>query len=323
MRTEKIKLLLPIHMQPQVYIDGQVGTTGLKIANLLKKRDDIETLLIEEAKRKDIVERKKLINQSDLTILCLPDEAAIEALQLLESDNKKTKILDASTAHRTNNDWVYGLPEISPKQEAQIKEASLVSNPGCHSTGYILIVNPLIKEGLLAKNVSLSYSSITGYSGGGNQMIAEYESSEKSDTLKGSQPYALSLNHKHLPEMVKYSNCEKTPIFQPIIGDFHSGMIGSLPLDLSALSKKVTAVDLQNCLDDYYTDSNFINVHPYQETPDIDNGFLDPQAQNNTNNVDLFVFGNDDQAILCARYDNLGKGASGAAVQNLELMLGL
>ncbi len=309
-----------------VFVDGQAGTTGLQIVERLERRDDIQLLAISPELRKDAAERARCINAADFVILCLPDAAARSALSLVRDDNLHTRILDASTAHRTAPDWAYGIPELSPQQRALIASAQRVAVPGCHASGFALLVYPLIQAGLLSRDALLSVHSITGYSGGGKQMIADYEAPEASPSLRGSRPYALALDHKHLPEMQCVTGLASPPVFQPIVCNFYQGMIVSVPLHCGQLSPSAAntpaqAQDVHAALSAHYTASRFVRVNPFETSPSV--GPLDPQANNGTNQVDLFVFGAPGRMMLCARYDNLGKGASGAAVQCLNLMLGV
>ncbi len=299
---------------PKVFIDGQAGTTGLEIYERLQNRDDIELLLIDEALRKDDQERSRLMNEADLVFLCLPDQAAIEAVKLVT--HPKTKIIDASTAHRTNPSWTFGFAELSKENCEQIKTTTRLANPGCHATGFISIVYPLIKAGILADDTALTCFSITGYSGGGKQMIKAYEN-EKTDAMASATLYKLDLNHKHIPEMMHVTGLKKKPIFVPILDDFYRGMSTSVALHLESLIAKETVQSLYQKLSEYYQDSKFVSVSLMPE-----NQLLPTSFGKNTNQLEITVSGNDEQVLLTARFDNLGKGASGAAVQNMNLMLG-
>ncbi len=303
----------------KVFIDGQVGTTGLQIFDMLRKRDDIEVLAIPEQKRKDPEVRKELINTSDISILCLPDDAAKEAVGL-NADG--SRIIDASTAHRTNEDWVYGLPEMSHEQREAIKSATLVSNPGCYPQGFILLIKPLIDEGLLNPQTDLVCSAVSGYSGGGRQMIKNFEASNTEDADKlAIQDYGLTLNHKHVPEMQKYAGLSKAPIFLPSVGKYYKGMIVRIPITMEMLIPN-SVDELVNCLKQKYENNGFIRIYNYNDPRALEEGRLNPIVCNGTNFMDLMIFGNGQQIVLIARYDNLGKGAAGAAIQNLNLMLG-
>jgi N-acetyl-gamma-glutamyl-phosphate reductase len=302
-----------------VYVDGQEGTTGLRIHSMLAGRADLEVLSIAPDKRKDPAERARLLNEADVSFLCLPDDAAREAAALIT--NPKARLIDASTANRTDPHWVYGLPELLPGHREVIAQSKRVSNPGCHATAFILLARPLMDAGLLPPTMALSACSITGYSGGGKKMIESYEAGGNSE-LAAPRPYALGLSHKHLPEMTLHSRLTATPIFMPIVGPFFQGLTVSIPLDLTALGSGASGGSLQDCLVERYDNETFIRVMPLQDPETLAHGFFETQRCNGTNRVDLFVFVNQRQAILMACLDNLGKGASGAAVQNMNLMLG-
>ena len=301
-------------MKPKIFIDGQEGTTGLQIYDRLGKRDDIELLLIDEPKRKDTQERKKLINAADIVFLCLPDNAAKEAVTLVE--NEKTRVIDASTAHRTNPNWVYGLPELSPEQRAKIAKARYVANPGCHATGFIISVYPLIALGILPLDYPLTCFSLTGYSGGGKPMIADYEQ-RKTEPMAAPGLYALGLKHKHLPEMMSVTGLTRPIIFCPIIDDYYKGMATSVTLHNDMLIGSPTAEGIRQKLAQYYAGQHFVTV-----APELGSGFLHSNWGAGTNNLEITVSGNDTQTVVTSRFDNLGKGASGAAVQNMNIMLG-
>lgn len=309
-------------MKPRVFVDGQEGTTGLRIHEYLARRDDVELLVIDRDKRKDASERARLLNAADVAFLCLPDGAAREAVALI--DNPRTCVIDASTAHRTAAGWVFGLPELCPEQRARLREATRIANPGCHATAFILLVRPLIDAGLLPASVALSATSITGYSGGGKQMIAQYEAGGD-PRLDSPRPYSLALAHKHLPEMVHHSGLTVPPVFMPIVGKFYKGLTVSIPLTKTQLAKDATLDGLHAAYTARYASEPFIRVMPVCD-PDVfsaDKGYFDVQAANDTNRADVFVFGNEDgQTMLMCRLDNLGKGASGAAVQTMNLRLG-
>ncbi|GAB4176812.1 MAG: N-acetyl-gamma-glutamyl-phosphate reductase [Terrimicrobiaceae bacterium] len=302
-------------MKPKIFIDGAEGTTGLEIRERLLLRDDLVVVEIDPALRKDPTERSKLLNASDVAILCLPDAAARESVSLVTNPN--TKILDASTAHRTAPGWTYGLPEIGLREA--IRSASRVAVCGCHATGFILAAHPLVQSGLLQPDTTLVATSLTGYSGGGKPLIAAYESGDAAGRLPVA-PYALGLRHKHLPEMQWHSGLRNPPLFQPVVGNFSRGMLVSLFLLTSQLTTPCTPHDIRRLLSETYTGESFIRVMPDGEG--LSEGFLDPLSCNNTNRVDLFVFGHDSQLSIVARLDNLGKGASGCAIQNLNIMLG-
>ncbi len=302
----------------KVFVDGQEGTTGLQINEYLAKRADIEVLKIDADKRKDLGERKRLINASDVTFLCLPDDAARESVALV--DNPNTCIIDASTAHRVNPAWTFGLPELEPAQRARIRASKRIANPGCHATAFILALKPLVASGLLPAATQIAANSITGYSGGGKKMIEHYQSPQRIDAPR---PYALGLVHKHLPEMSAYSGLSAAPIFQPIVGPFYKGLAVTAYLHPAQFTRKVTPADVQKILADYYAGEAFIRVVPFDLEASTDGGFFNVEANNDTNRVDLFVFGNEERMLVVGRLDNLGKGASGAAVQSMNVHLGV
>ena len=302
----------------KVFVDGQEGTTGLQINEYLAKRADIEVLKIEADKRKDLGERKRLINASDVTFLCLPDDAARESVALV--DNPDTCIIDASTAHRINPAWTFGLPELEQAQRARIRASKRIANPGCHASAFILALKPLVASGLLPATTQIAANSITGYSGGGKKMIEHYQSPQRIDAPR---PYALGLVHKHLPEMSAYSGLSVAPIFQPIVGPFYKGLAVTAYLHPAQFARKVTPADVQKTLADYYAGEAFIRVAPFDLEASTDGGFFNVEANNDTNRVDLFVFGNEERMLVVGRLDNLGKGASGAAVQSMNVHLGV
>ncbi|NLE01192.1 MAG: N-acetyl-gamma-glutamyl-phosphate reductase [Fibrobacter sp.] len=304
-----------------VFIDGQEGTTGLQIHDRLKARNDIQILEIPHEKRKDIEAKSEYINSADAVILCLPDTASKESASLVK--NPKTKVIDASTAFRTADDWVYGLPELNKSQRQLIKSAKKISNPGCHATGFVVLMNPLVTSGIVPRGFNATCYSITGYSGGGKKLIAEYQNAP-SEGIDLNQPryYGLSLKHKHLPEMRKHAGLETPPIFLPILGNFYKGMVVSVPLHVSLLSRKVSAKDVHDIYAQHFVNERFIRLMPFQSEDTLENGRLSPIACNDTNFLDIYVFGDDRQIVTMARFDNLGKGASGAAVQNLNIALG-
>lgn len=305
-----------------VFIDGQVGTTGLQIAERLQSRDDIELLEISTADRKNREKKKEIINSADAVILCLPDDAAKESVSLVESS--KVRILDASTAHRTNPDWVYGLPEMTPEQRDLIRKSRCVSVPGCYPTGVITALKPLISAGVMPANSPITVNAVSGYSGGGRQLIEKYrqrETTEAVSELWAYRPYSLPLQHKHLPEMQKYTGLEQPPLFVPSVGHFYQGMLVMLPIPLSLTKPGTTRHTIQKLLESYYEGETFIQVLNL-EGDHLEEGFLSPTACNGTNRLELMVFGNETQVVVIARLDNLGKGASGAAVQNLNILMG-
>ena len=304
----------------KVYIDGQAGTTGLEIASRLGNRNDIELLEIPQADRKRAQARRRLLHSADVSILCLPDDAAREAVTLA---GDRGRLIDASSAHRIAPGWVYGLPELSPAQPAAIANARLVSNPGCYPQGFILAVRPLLQAGVLGAATPLSVHALSGYSGGGRKMIEAYRGAD-ADQLErwGTRPYALELAHKHLPEMQRYAGITQTPLFSPSVGNFYKGMVTQVPLFTNQLAAGTTPADVQRILASTYARARFVDVLPYPATRELEDGFLIPTARNGTNRLEIAVFGNERQILLAARYDNLGKGAAGAAVQNLNLMVG-
>ena len=309
-------------MVAKIFIDGEAGTTGLQIRERLAGRRDLEVLSIAADKRKDLDERKRLLNAADVAILCLPDDAARESVSLIENDS--TRVIDASTAYRVDPDWAYGFAEMEAGQGAAIANARFVSNPGCWPQGLIGAVRPLVAAGLLPADYPVSYNGISGYTGGGKQMIAEYEAAGAG--ASHFMAYALTFNHKHLPEMTRYAGLASAPLFVPTVGDFAQGMTTFVPLQLGQLAKVPSGRDLHAALADHYAsiEDSFVAVAPFD--PDLTKtAALDPQTHNGTNTLTLHVFANDAraQAVICAVYDNLGKGASGAAVQNLNLMLGV
>lgn len=308
-------------MKFKVFVDGQEGTTGLEINERLQGRQDIEILKIDTEKRKDIEARRVLLNEADIVFLCLPDAASKESVSLIHSE--KTRVIDASTAFRTDPDWVYGLPELSNRQRELISQSHLVANPGCHATGFNLALYPLVQEGIVPADYPITCYSVTGYSGGGKKMIERYKTPEDAEKLESPRFYALNLKHKHIPEMQKVTGLLTPPLFTPIVGDFYRGMIVSIPLIPKMLNKNMSAKDVQGLMASYYGSEEFIRVIPFESENYLDNGFLNATECNNTNRVDIFVFGNDNQVLVSSRFDNLGKGASGAAVQNMNIMLGL
>lgn len=301
----------------KVYIDGQEGTTGLKILERFAGRNDIELLRIDEDKRKDLDERKKLINSSDFTFLCLPDAASIEAVSLAED---RVRIIDASTAHRTNPDWAYGFPELSADFRRKIETSNRVAVPGCYASGFASMVYPLVKLGILPADYPISVHAVSGYSGAGKKAIAVYEGADRPADYDSPRQYALTQQHKHLPEMQKICGLEYAPTFNPLICDYFSGMVVSLPIHTRLLAKKYSVSDVRKALAEYYADSKFLKVMPDGEP---DDGFIGANNLSGTNNMEIFVNGNDDRMIICSRLDNLGKGASGAAVQCLNIMMGV
>jgi N-acetyl-gamma-glutamyl-phosphate reductase len=306
----------------KVFVDGQEGTTGLRIHEYLAARADVQVLRIAAEHRKDAAERARLLNAADVAFLCLPDAASREAATLITNPN--TCLIDASTAHRTVPGWAFGLPELAPGQRAALRKSKRIANPGCHASAFILLLRPLVDAGLVPAAHAVSATSITGYSGGGKKMIEQYQAAAASGAepaLTSPRPYALTLAHKHVPEMMAHTGLATAPIFMPMVGNFYKGLAVSVPLDLAALG--TTAEAVQAALVQRYAGERFIRVMPLHDPATLEAGFFDVQANNDTNRVDIFVFGNERQAVLMARLDNLGKGASGAAVQAMNVHLGL
>ncbi len=308
-------------MSVKIYIDGQEGTTGLKILERFEGRNDIELLRISEDKRKDPSERARLINMSDYTFLCLPDAASVEAVSFVDNDH--VRIIDASTAHRTNPDWAYGFPELSAAHREKIRTSNRVANPGCYASGFISLVYPLVQAGVLPEEYPLTCHAVSGYSGGGKKMIAVLEGEDKPYECNSPRQYALAQKHKHLPEMQKICGLKYAPMFNPIVDDYYSGMVVTVPLISRALSKKYTAENIHEILSAHYEGQYFVKVKEFGGTETLPDGFLAANTLAGTNNMQIFVCGNDEQILLCSRLDNLGKGASGAAVQCLNIMMGV
>ena len=308
-------------MKTKIFIDGKEGTTGLQIFERFEKRDDLDILLIDEDKRKDVSERARLINESDIIFLCLPDAAAVEAVGLVAND--KVRIIDASTAHRTNPAWDYGFPELSAKHREAIRNSKRVANPGCYASGFISLVYPLVQAGILGEDYPLTAHAVSGYSGGGKKMIAAIEGADKTKEMASPRQYALPQAHKHLPEMQTVCGLKHRPMFNPIVDDYYAGMVVSVPLVTRALAKKVTPKDVHEILSAHYEGQRFVKVMELFGKETLPDGFLAANTLEGTNDMQLFVFGNDEQILLCSRLDNLGKGASGAAVQCLNIMMGI
>ncbi len=321
-------------MKPKIFVDGSEGTTGLEINERLAGRTDVEVIAIDPAKRKDPEARKAMITSADLVFLCLPDVASKEAVALA-ADRPSVRFLDASTAHRTNPDWVYGLPELHQgKQRAAVKAATKVAVPGCHASGFNLIVAPLVAAGIVPADYPLTCTSLTGFSGGGKKLIAAYaenasdvaarqakESSQ--DQRVAPRPYGLGLTHKHLPEMKHISGLKHVPNFLPIVADFYRGMAVCVPFERRLLAKSLGAKEIAAALAEAYAGEKFVRVAAeVNPSTEVDEGFFRTLACNGTNRCDLSVFGHEEQILVIARLDNLGKGASGAAVQCMNLMLG-
>ena len=298
----------------KVFIDGSAGTTGLRIAERLQQRKDIELIKLTEENRKDITARKQALNQADIAFLCLPDKASIEAVELTQNTN--TVLLDTSTAHRTNPEWTYGFPELSLSQREKIANSKRIAVPGCHASGVIALVYPLIESGILPKEVLLSAVSLTGYSGGGKGMIAEYESSQREDLLDAPRQYGIAQSHKHLPEIVNVTGLENSPLFMPIVADYYSGMEVTVPIFASQINGSVE--DIKNVYKNKYKGPLVSYKQDFAE-----NGFVSANKLSFKDSMEISVSGNEERILLIARYDNLGKGASGAAIQCMNLVLGI
>ena len=297
---------------PKIFIDGSAGTTGLRIYERLADRADLELIILSDELRKDTNARREAINGADIAFLCLPDAAAIEAVSLVENDT--IAIIDTSTAHRTSEGWTYGFPELRGQRE-KIAVSKRIANPGCHATGFIALVAPLVQAGVIHEDALLSAFSLTGYSGGGKKMIAEYESEGRDVLLDAPRQYGLSQSHKHLPEMAKVCGIKNAPVFCPIVGDFYSGMEVTVPLFASQIGG--TLDDIRRIYAEYYTNG----LVSYAESDE--GGFLSAGALSGRDDLKISAYGNADRIILTARFDNLGKGASGAAIQNMNILLGV
>lgn len=308
-------------MKHKVFIDGESGTTGLRIYSRLASMDDIELLKIDPDLRKDKEERKKLINLADVVFLCLPDDAARESVSLLDINNKHTKIIDTSTAHRTDPRFIYGFSELDDYYFENIKKNQLIANPGCHASGFIASVYPLIKLEIMDKNYPFVFNSITGYSGGGKKMILDYETT-KDELYKAPRLYGMNQNHKHLKEMKTITGINLYPVFNPIVSNFYSGMMTSVSIDCSYMKKKMSALELCEALSNYYNKPNsLVKVMTFNEKG-TDSGFLSSALLSGYDNMLIYVNGNDERICITALYDNLGKGASGAAIENMNIALG-
>lgn len=305
----------------KIFIDGQEGTTGLKIYERFQNRTDLEILHIDEDKRKDLSERKKLINTSDFTFLCLPDTAAIEAVSLAE--NSDVRIIDASTAHRTNPDWAYGFPELSAAHREKIKNSNRVAVPGCYAGGFISLVYPLIANEFIAPDYPMTCYAVSGYSGAGKKAIAVYEGNDKPYEYNSPRQYALTQQHKHLPEMQKICGLTEKPIFIPLICDYFSGMTVTVPLFPKLMKKRFTPDEIVTMLKKHYGNQPLMKVCDFCGKDVLADGFLAANTLSGKNHMEIFVCGNEDRIVLSCRLDNLGKGASGAAVQCLNIMMGI
>ena len=305
-------------MSVKIFIDGSEGTTGLRIYERFEGRDDIELMKIDPELRKDPNERKKMINSSDITFLCLPDVASIESVSLVENPN--VKIIDTSTAHRTNPDWAYGYPELHGFRD-KIKSSHRIAVPGCYATGFITIAKPLIDMGIMPCEYPVSSFAVSGYSGAGKKTIAVYEGEDKPNEFNSPREYALAQKHKHLKEMTKISGLAKEPLFSPIIADYYSGMFVSIPLYTDMLLGNADVNAIHDMFDKYYAGEKFVKVMPVG-AEDETNGFIGANNCSGWDGIQIFVTGNEDRVVVTTRFDNLGKGASGAAVQCLNILLG-
>ncbi|MBO4337054.1 MAG: N-acetyl-gamma-glutamyl-phosphate reductase [Lachnospiraceae bacterium] len=302
-------------MKKKIFIDGSEGTTGLRINERFAGRDDIEIIKIDPEKRKDIDERKKMINMSDITFLCLPDAASRESVSLVE--NEDVRVIDASTAHRTDPAWSYGLPELADSFRENIRNGKRIAVPGCYATGFMVLVYPLIAKNIIDADYPVSAASISGYSGAGKKTIAVYEDENRDTEYDAPRFYALSQEHKHLPEMQVISGLKKKPLFSPVIADYYSGMVVNVPLYAELMKKALNPKELFEFYSDYYAGEKFINVYHDEELK-----FLSCNKCSGWDGLNIFVGGNDERLALYSQFDNLGKGASGAAIQCMNIMLG-
>jgi len=310
-----------VAQQFKVFIDGQAGTTGLEISERLLPRSDIELLQIASAQRKDPQARRNLMGQADVTLLCLPDEAAREAVAIAPED---ARILDASSAFRVANGWTYGCPELLMTQRDDITRARRVSNPGCYPQGFVLLIRPLIDTGLLSPAAKLRVMGVSGYSGGGRSLIEKYQAfTDEEQERQNTCLYSLGLQHKHVPEMHHYSGTQSAPLFLPSVGNFYRGILVQIPLFISEFATSTSIGDIHDALAQRYQHETFIDVLSANDTAILEDGYLNATAVNHSNRLQLMVYGNAEQVLLAARYDNLVKGAAGAAIQNLNLMLGV
>lgn len=309
--------------QYKVFIDGGEGTTGLKIHQRFENRNDLLLLRIDEEERKDPAVRKRLINQSDFTFLCLPDRAAEEAVSLVEEGNTHTRIIDASTAHRIDSRWVYGFPELSTDHRQKIRNAERVAVPGCYASGFIACVYPLVKANILPEDYPVTCHGISGYSGGGKKMIELMEGDEKPESCFSPRQYALRQDHKHLPEMQHICGLKFPPVFIPVVDDYYSGMVVSVPLHTRCLPKACRRREIHDILNRHYKGRPLVKVKELDGSDQSDSGFLPANALSGTDEMEISVYGNDERIVIAASFDNLGKGASGAAVQCMNIMMGI
>lgn len=304
-----------------VYIDGSEGTTGLRIFERFQDREDVEIIKINPELRKDPAERAKMINASDITFLCLPDAAAIEAVSLVAPDNDHTVIIDASTAHRTSEGWAYGLPELGEEFRNRIKNGRRIAVPGCYASGFNMMVYPLVKLGLIGSDYPVCVSALSGYSGAGKKAIALYEAEDKTTDLYAPRAYALSQQHKHLKEMKAISGLDRAPLFTPVVDDYYSGMLVTFPIYVDLMKKKCTPEEVRDALAKFYEGEQFIQVMPYGSEAEA-GGFLPANVYSGRDDAQIYVTGNEERILVNARFDNLGKGASGAAIQCMNIVIG-
>jgi len=307
-------------MSVKVYIDGQAGTTGLKIVSRLENRADIQLLKIADEDRHNNQKRAEIMAEADFTFLCLPDDAAREAVTLAENH---TRLIDASTAHRTNPAWAYGFPELSDEFREKLIKSDKTAVPGCYASGFISMMYPMVKHGLIPADFPVFAYATSGYSGAGKKAIAQYESDDKPEEFNSPRQYALSQQHKHLPEMQLFSGLTEKPMFNPIICDYFSGMVVSIPVQTRMLDKKITIQQVNDMFREHYQNAKLVSVNPLMPSEEQKAFFLASNTLSGQNKLEIFTFGNDEQILLCARLDNLGKGASGAAVQCLNIMMGI
>jgi N-acetyl-gamma-glutamyl-phosphate reductase len=308
-------------MKKAVFIDGQQGSVGVKLHERLNGREDIEIIEIPGAKRKDPETKKKFLNEADIVFLCLPDDAARASVSLVRNDS--VCIIDGSTAHRVKEGWVYGLPEFNKEQRTLIKNSKRITVPGCHATGFVALLYPLVAGGIVDPEYPVTSHAVAGYSGGGKAMIADYEKDNVPEHVSNPRLYSLQLNHKHIPEMTRIVGLAQPPVFSPAVVNVYNGEVVSIPLVTGRLKKSFSAADIRAFLADYYAGERFIRVIPFPPDDYLKNGYLTFTECNGTNNLDIFVFGNQERTLLSARFDNLGKGSSGTAVQDMNIVLGL
>ena len=308
-------------MKTKVFVDGEAGTTGLEIRERLALRADIEVIHIDPARRKDVSARAECLNAADVAFLCLPDDAARESAALVR--NARTCVIDASTAHRSDPNWAYGVPELAPSYRSALRTRKRIANPGCHATGFVLGVRPLVERGVIPQDFVLTCFSLTGYSGGGKKLIAAYTQSPVPAALQSPRPYALGLRHKHLPEMTAHTGLNSEPVFVPVVANFYRGLLLTIPLALRQFSTRLSPAELHRIFAETYAGEKFVRVLPFADDSILDGESFDVQACNGTNRCDIALFANEDRVALMMRLDNLGKGASGAAIQCMNLHLGL